>query len=186
VRTIRLAVIAFSCIALAACSAGSTAPDFTLHDERGNRWTLSQQRDTAVLLTFGFTHCADTCPATLGRLSGVARSLGGRGRAVEIAFVTVDPARDQAVVLRKFLARCDTGAGRLVGLTGTPGQIAAVENAYHVWAQRAPGHSQGATDYEEAHSSVIFLIDRRSRIHTLRDPNDSQTSLEHAVAELVS
>jgi protein SCO1/2 len=52
----------------AACASGQRAADFTLVDTSGAPWRLSQQRGKALLLTFGYTHCADTCPATLAKL----------------------------------------------------------------------------------------------------------------------
>lgn len=172
-------LVALGCIAwIAACGAGRTAPDFALRDDAAQPWSLAAQRGKVVLLTFGFTHCADTCPATLGKLSNLTRALGTRARDAEIAFVTVDPARDTPPVLHRFLARFEPGSSRLVGLTGTISQIAAVENAYHVWSQRMPHNAY-------AHSSVIFLIDPQGRIRALRDESDSPASLAHVVAEML-
>jgi len=168
-----------ACIALVAgCDSGSSAPDFTLRDDAARPWTLEAQRGKVVLLTFGFTHCADTCPAALGKLTQLTRTLGPRGRNAEIAFVTVDPARDTPPVLHRFLARFEPGSSRLVGLTGTPSEIAVVETAYHVRSQRLPRD-------EYAHTSVIFLIDPRGRIRALRDDNDSEASIAHVVAEML-
>lgn len=169
-----------ACIAcIAGCSRGSIAPDFTLRDDAGHPWSLAAQRGKVVLLTFGFTHCADTCPATLGKLSNLTRALGVRARDAEVAFVTVDPARDTPSALHRFFARFEPGSSRLVGLTGTPNEIAAVEDAYHVWSQRMP-HD------EYAHSSVIFLIDRQGRIRALRDQSDSEASIARIVAEMLA
>jgi protein SCO1 len=163
---------------IAGCSAGSGAPNFTLRDDAAELWTLGAQRGKVVLLTFGFTRCADTCPATIGKLAQLTRELGAQGRGAEIAFVTVDPTHDTPAALHRFVTRFDPGAGRLVGLTGTPSEIGAVESAYHVWSQRMP-----RDDF--AHSSVIFLIDPRGRIRALRDESDSERSIAHAVAEML-
>ena len=171
--------VALACIAcIAGCGRASIAPDFTLRDDAARSWSLDAQRGKVVLLTFGFTHCADTCPATLGKLSKLTRALGPRARDAEIAFVTVDPARDTPPVLHRFLARFEPGLSRLVGLTGTPSEIAVVENAYHVWSQRLP---RG----EYAHTSVIFLIDPRGRIRALRDDSDSEASIARVVAQML-
>jgi protein SCO1 len=170
---------ALACIVLiTGCNSGSSAPDFTLRDDADQPWTLAAQHGKVVLLTFGFTHCADTCPATLGKLSQLARALGPRARDAEIVFVTVDPARDTPQVLHRFLARFEPGSSRLVGLTGTPREIAVIESAYHVWSQRMPRD-------EYAHSSVIFLIDGLGRIRALRDDSDSEASIARAVAEML-
>jgi protein SCO1 len=173
-------------LALAACGGrGPSAPDFTLHDDGARAWTLSQQRGNVVLLTFGFTHCADTCPATLAKLEHLTERLGESSNAVEIAMVTVDPQRDTPPALHRFLARfAQAGGGRLVGLTGTPAQIAGVERAYHVWSQKVPGrHARG--DYDEAHTAVIFVIDARGRIRSLHDDDDSEQSLQAALRQVL-
>lgn len=168
---------------VAACGGPKQAADFTLQDDRGTPWTLSQQRGKAVLLTFGFTHCADTCPATLAKLVATAQSIGARSQSIEIVFVTVDPKRDSPPVLHRFIRRFDRpGLGSVVGLTGTPQQIAAVQRAYHVWSQAMPsrhGH------YEVAHGAAIFLIDDAGRLQSVRDDEDTQAALAAALRQLL-
>jgi protein SCO1/2 len=177
--------VAIACVGLAvACSNGRAAPNFTLRDDAANSWTLSQQRGKALLLTFGFTHCADTCPATLARLAAMSRSLGARAGELEIVLVTVDSSRDTAPVMHRFMARFrELTSSRLVGLTGTAQQIEAVERAYKVWSQRIPG--AGRRGYGEAHSTVIFLIDSRGQVRAVRDADDSEGSIARAVAEML-
>jgi protein SCO1 len=160
------------------CSAGQRAPDFTLRADDGTLWTLSQQR-TAVLLTFGFTHCADTCPATVAKLAQLGGRLRGGPRSIEVAFVTVDPARDTVSVMRRFVARFhEAGNAPVIGLTGTSAQIEHVKAIYHVWSARMA--------HDIAHTAAIFLIDSRGRIRGVRDDDDSQASLARAVAEMLS
>jgi protein SCO1/2 len=160
---------------LACCSAARTAPDFTLRSDAGGNWELARQRGDSVLLAFAYTHCADTCPALIARLERVTQTLGPRAARVQIAVVTVDPARDTPARLHQFLARfAQPGGSQIVGLTGTIAQVARVERAYHVWAQVLPAH-RGA--YDVAHSSVVFIIDPRGAIAGLRDDDDSQRML---------
>ena len=146
------------------------APDFTLTDQHGASWTLSSQRGKAVALYFGFTHCPDTCPLTLGKL---AKAIGNDSNA-EIVFVTVDPERDTPQVMNAYLKRFSPA--QIVGLTGTPKQIADVERAYHVWAQKIPG-KRGKYDYDEAHISVVQFIDPNGRQRSIADQDDSVTTL---------
>jgi protein SCO1/2 len=171
------------CLLLAAsaagCNRGAWAPDFTLRDDAGSPWTLSQQHGTAVILTFGFTHCADTCPATVAKLVRLAATHAA-ARNVEIAFVTVDPTRDSAPVMHRFISRFSTpGRTRVVGLTGTPQQIDAVTSAYHIWSQHLP-HGQ------VAHTAAIFFISPAGAITTIRDDADGDGSLAHALAATVA
>jgi protein SCO1 len=161
-----------------ACGTGERAPDFTLQDDAGSAWTLSQQHGKAVLLTFGFTHCVDTCPATVAKLAALGHLVPRGARDVEVAFVTIDPARDTAAALHRFVARfAREGNARVVGLTGTQQQISLVKREYKVWS--AP------TAHDVAHSAVIFLIDPEGRVRGVRDDDDSEASLARAVRSMV-
>jgi protein SCO1/2 len=160
---------------LAACASPATrAPDFTLTEDGGQAWTLSAQHGRPVLLTFGFANCADTCPATVAKLAHVARALGANGHTVEVVLVTVDPTRDTPAALHRFVERFD---GPVIGLTGTPAQIASVESAYHVWAQRVPGKHHSSRNYDVAHTAIIYAIDAGGSIRAIHNDADSGAAL---------
>lgn len=161
---------------------GPAAPDFTLTDQHGAPWSLSAQRGKAVALFFGYTHCTDTCPATLAKLAHAIASEGSAGANAEIAFVTVDPERDNPAALARYVARFSGAA--IVGLTGTPAQIAGVEQTYHVWAQRIPGR-RGNDDYDEAHTAIVFVIDRNGRIASMHDDADTTAAIATDIGKVV-
>jgi protein SCO1/2 len=171
-------------MALAACARGPQAPPINLTDDGGAPWTLSSQRGKAVIVYFGFTHCADTCPATLARLARLAGRSGTRDK-VEIAFVTVDPQRDSPEALHRFVTRFESGPVRIVGLTGSPAQIDAVESAYHVWAQRVPGSHRHAS-YDVAHSDAVYFVDAAGRTSSIHDGGDSDAVLAAALHEALT
>jgi protein SCO1 len=136
------------------------------------------------VIAFGFTHCADTCPATLAKLAGLAGAANVTSP-FEIALVTVDPQRDSVAAMHRFVTRFGGGNARVVGLTGTPNQIDAVERAYHVWAQRIPGRQpRGA--YDVAHSAVVYFIDRDGATRSVHDDDDSDAALAAALREAES
>jgi protein SCO1 len=168
-------------LAFVGCARGNPAADFTLQSDESAPWSLSAQHGKAVVLTFGYTHCADTCPLTLAKLAKAKERLGPRADDVEIAFVTVDPQRDTPAALRAFLQKV---GGGFVGLTGTPQQIDTVEQAYHVWAQRVPG-KHGGDDYDDAHASAIFFIDTRGNVSSLHDDSDSIEDLSRAAGNAI-
>jgi protein SCO1 len=154
----------------AGCSRYPAAPDFTLIDQSGESWKLSQQHGKAIAMYFGFTHCPDTCPTTLAKLSKIMAN----DRNAEIVFVTVDPERDTPPVMNSYVKRF-TGAP-VIGLTGTRKQIDEVMRRYHVWAQKIPG-KHGGEDYDEAHISVVFFIDPNGRQRMIADQLDSDAAL---------
>ena len=122
-----------------------TASDGRSIDERSfpGRYTL---------LYFGYTHCRDVCPATLNALAGALDALGRKAALVQPLFVTVDPGRDTPQVLRTYLVAFTP---RLLGLTGTPGQLGAIERAYRVTSLI---HSPAPGGYDIDHSSVLYLM----------------------------
>jgi protein SCO1/2 len=178
VRALALLVLLAVTLVPVACSGGRSAPDFALQSDRSAPWQLSAQRGKAVLLTFGFTHCVDTCPAIVARLAHATAALGRRAGNVEIAFVTVDPSRDTPPVLHRFVNRFAQPGVDIVGLTGTPSQIAAAETAYHVWSAKVHAHNGG---YDVAHSAPIFVIDPNGRLHDVLDDEDNEGTVVAAL-----
>jgi protein SCO1/2 len=127
----------------------SPAPELDLIDQNGQPFSLSAQRGNVALLFFGYTHCPDICPATLGTFAAARRQLGSAAEHVRFIFVTVDPDRDVPAELRAYLARVDPA---IIGLTGTHAAIAQAERAYGVYS--AVDRLGAAT-----HTDRIFLID---------------------------
>jgi protein SCO1/2 len=132
---------------------------FTLIDQDGKPFSLAQTRGQAVLLYFGFTHCADTCPQTLALL-GKARAKDGFDPArVRIAMVTVDPKRDSPASFRAFFKKVGIQA---TGLTGSMHVLAPVYRAYGVAIQ--------PQKHDIVHTDVIYLIDPNGKLRELVDP----------------
>jgi protein SCO1/2 len=173
-------------VLLAACSSARfdgtamspvrQAPPFTLTDQSGHAWSLDSQRGERVALYFGYTHCPDDCPLTLAKLSHAIAELGSNGKNSEIAFVTVDPARDTPAVLAAYIARFH--GARIVGLTGSRTALARVYRAYDVWAQRIPGASP-SHGYDVSHASPVFLIDSAGRLRVVHDDDDPRSAFVH-------
>ena len=177
----RIAAALFA-LGLAACASNAPAlhgtvfspprpaPQFTLTDQHGQRFSLAAQRDAAVAVYFGYTHCKDVCPQTLALL-GRARSLAGlTPERLRIVFVTVDPLRDTPAVLSQFLQR--TGV-RASALTGSAASLAAAYKAYGVDVE--------AQRREIGHTSAVFLIDPAGR---LREVLDSSTPADAVAQDL--
>jgi protein SCO1 len=126
---------------------------FTLSDGGGHVVTDQAFRGRWMLVYFGYTHCPDACPTTLNTLALALDALG-REHAGHVApvFISVDPERDPPEVARDYAHAFDP---RITGLSGTPAQVAAVEQAYHVYSARHPTKDGG---YEMDHSSVIYVM----------------------------
>jgi protein SCO1/2 len=137
----------------------SPAPDFTLPDSNGQKFSLDQHKGQIVLIYFGYSNCPDICPTTLAQLEQVKKLLGGQSSNIEVVFITVDPARDTAERLKGYLAGFDP---QFVGLTGTLQGLQPVWKAYGVY--QLPSTSTTAGDSQIDHSSHVYLIDRQGNL----------------------
>ena len=126
---------------------------FSLVDHTGKPVTEKSWPGKYKLVFFGFTHCPDTCPTTLQKLASVMEHYDAKGDKIVPLFVTVDPARDTAAALAKYVAGFSPV---IVGLTGTESQIKDVEMAYKVYVAKQPGKTDD--DYLEDHSAYIYLM----------------------------
>lgn len=158
------------------------APDFTLTDASGVPFQLSHHLGHAVALYFGYTHCPDVCPMTLAALARAKRELGAKGSGLDVAFITVDPARDTPGVLTRYVRLFDPS---FFGLSGTAAQLQATYAAYHIYHQRLPSGS-ASDGYDVAHSSNVTLIGPDGRIRGTDDWDDSADRLAAAIRRILA
>ena len=156
------------------------APDFALRGSDGAELKLSRYRGKVVLMSFGFTSCPAVCPITLATLAEARRTLGAAAEAVQVIFVTVDPARDDAARLKAYLAGFDA---TFVGATGTPDALAAMRRNYGVTAEK---QLLSGGDYVMDHSSSIYLIDRTGRLRALMPYGRTAGDFVHDVKLLLA
>jgi protein SCO1/2 len=120
---------------------------FRLLDAQNRIVTDRTFRGRYLLVYFGYTGCPDICPTTLVAVAQALRLLGPRAAAVQPVFITVDPEHDTPSVMGRYVA---SFTSRLIGLTGTPAELQAVERAYHVTVEVT------ATGID--HSAVLYLM----------------------------
>jgi protein SCO1/2 len=161
---------------------GPLAPDFTLTDQSGRLFHLSDLRGHVVALFFGYTHCPDVCPTTLAALARAKRKLGADGARFDVVFVTVDPQRDTAGVVGKYVRLFDP---TFIGLTGTQAQLAPIYAAYKVYHQALPAHNS-AVSYLVAHSSRVDFIGTYGRIRSFGDWGNTPDELAAEVRQAES
>ncbi len=113
-----------------AVGGGSIGGPFTLTDENGQRVTDKDVLTGPSLVYFGYTFCPDICPADTARNAEAVDALEEKGYEVTPVFITVDPARDRPEVLKEWT---DYIHPRMIGLTGTTEEIAAVAKEYRTY-----------------------------------------------------
>jgi cytochrome oxidase Cu insertion factor (SCO1/SenC/PrrC family) len=127
---------------------------FELVDQNGNTVTDQTFKGKLTLVYFGFTFCPDACPTALGVMSAALDKLDVAADRVVPVFITVDPDRDTPPVMKDYVSNFHP---RMVGLTGTPEQIAKVAKTYRVYYQKAAGTAPD--DYVMDHTLLIYLMD---------------------------
>lgn len=132
-----------------------TVSDFTLTDQDGRPFRLSDQRGKVVLLFFGYTSCPDVCPTTLGTWRKVHQALGQDAGQVRFVFVTVDPERD---TVERLGLHVNAFNPDFVGLTGTPEELEAVYDLFGVVHEKDTS-SGSALGYLVNHTATTFVID---------------------------
>ncbi|MEO8083676.1 MAG: SCO family protein, partial [Ardenticatenales bacterium] len=102
------------------------APDVAAMSDSGSSWRLAEQQGNVVALFFGYTHCPDVCPQTLALLTQAHANLGDAADRFKVAMVTVDPERDTADVMAKYMKTFDPSfTGLIAG-----DQLALIAAAY--------------------------------------------------------
>ncbi len=129
---------------------------FELTDSSGERVTLAKWRGDLLLVFFGFTHCPDVCPLTLGRLAKVYEDLG-RPEDVQVVMITVDPQRDTPELTQRYAGSFDPG---FVGLSGSSADIADAAKTFFV-GYRDLG------DQNFLHTDSVALLDREGKMRLI-------------------
>ncbi|WP_343044739.1 SCO family protein [Allomesorhizobium camelthorni] len=132
---------------------------FTLTAPDGTTVTDETYRGKWLLVFFGYTSCPDICPATLSEIAVAIEELGPDAAKLQPIFITVDPERDTPEVMGKYTGAIDP---RIVGLTGSPQQIAAVAREYGAYSARYKTGA-GAEDYVVDHSTYIYIMDPQGK-----------------------
>lgn len=135
------------------------APEISLIDQDGRPFRLETTRGKAVLVSFIYTTCSGSCPATtfgLTRVRKAAEETGLWGTRVEFVSVTLDPKRDSPEVLNAYARNAQATPDSWHFLTGPEAEVAQVIQDWGMWARVGP---TGVLD----HPSRIFLVDPQGR-----------------------
>ncbi|MEZ5833514.1 MAG: SCO family protein [Dongiaceae bacterium] len=151
---------------------------FELTDQDGDTVTNQTYQGKLRLVYFGYTFCPDACPTALGIMSAAIDKLDVAADRVVPIFITVDPDRDTAQVMKDYVSNFNP---RMVGLTGTPEQIAKVAKEYRVFYQKAPGSSPG--DYLMDHTTLTYLMDGDGKYITHFGPDATPDQIANEIRE---
>ncbi len=143
----------------------ATAAAASFRSSAGGVTTLATlQKGRLMVVYFGYTHCPDVCPTTMADLGTALRQLPAQiQQATQVVFVTSDPARDTAPVLRSWLANFDAGLPRrFIGLTGSLAQIDRVATSVGVPLAPPVTHADGTVSVEHGAQTLAFVRNQAS------------------------
>ena len=190
---LRLSFFALVLMALTACSpkpefknidiTGGTAfgKDFSLLDTDGKARTLADFKGKVVVMFFGYTQCPDVCPTTLTEMQQVMTLLGPQSDKVQVLFVTVDPERDTAAILKQYVPSFDQ---RFLGLR--PADELGLEKVtkdFKIYYRKVPGSSPGS--YTMDHTAGSYAFDPEGRLRLYIKHAQGPETLAHDLKELL-
>ncbi|MBK8901280.1 MAG: SCO family protein [Anaerolineaceae bacterium] len=136
--------------------------NFTLTGPGEEPVSLIDFRGKVVMLYFGYTFCPDVCPATMVELSDAMEILGSKGEDVQVVMITLDPERDTAEVLQKYVTHFDDS---FIGLTGTPEELIAVTAPMGIFYERHEGSA--ASGYLIDHTATVAVLDKEGKLRLI-------------------
>jgi protein SCO1/2 len=143
--------------------------EFTLQDGAGRQVSQDNFAGRYRLVFFGYTNCPDICPVGLYNIARALALLGPQAGQWAPLFITVDPVRDTPAQMGRYTSLFSR---QIIGLTGTPAQIAGVERAYHVYVA-PPDPKTGAIQ----HSDILFILSPQGHFITGLPANTAPAAL---------
>ena len=150
---------------------------FAMRDQDGRAVTQDSFGGTLLVGYFGYSFCPDVCPTELATIANAFDLLtpGEAARATPL-FVSVDPGRDTPEQLKGYVANFHP---RMVGLTGTPEQVAAMAKQFRVFYAKVQRPEM--SEYLMDHSSFVYLIGADGRVRALLRPQSSAEDIAAAI-----
>jgi protein SCO1/2 len=133
--------------------------DFALTDHTGKPRTLADFKGKVVVMFFGYTHCPDVCPTTMGELNLVLKNLGPDAARVQVLFVTLDPERDTQALLAQYVPAFNP---TFLGLYSDLATTTKVAKDFKVFFQKVAGSSPD--NYTLDHTAGSYVFDEQGRL----------------------
>jgi protein SCO1 len=135
------------------------ARQLNLTDADGKARTLADFKGKVAVVFFGYTQCPDVCPTTLAEIATVKKQLGADGDKLIGVFVSIDPERDTAPVLKAYV---ESFGKDFVALRGSVDETKAVAREFKVFFAKVPGTTDGS--YTMDHTANLFVFDPQGRV----------------------
>ena len=159
----------------------SYAQGFDLPDFNGKPRTLADFKGKVTIVFFGYTQCPDACPTTMAELAGILKTMGPDASRVQVVFITVDPSRDSAALLKNYVTNFSPD---FLALRGDEAQTQAVIKNFKLVVEKVPGKT--ADSYTIDHTAGTYLFDPMGRIRLFASQSLDPTMLTADIQALLA
>ncbi len=153
--------------------------DIRLTDHNGKLRTLAEFKGKVVVVFFGYTHCPDVCPVTMGELAMVANELGKDAGRMQVLFITVDPERDTPEVMAKYVPAFNPA---FLGLYGDLDATTRTAKEFKVFFHKQP---QSGGSYSVDHSAGTYIYDPAGRLRLFASYGQGAPKMLHDIRLLL-
>lgn len=159
-------------------------PNVTLTATDGRPFSFADAtKGKLTLLYFGYTHCPDVCPVHLANIAAVLPGMTHEDRdRIQVVFVTTDPARDSAAVIRRWLDGFDR---TFIGLSGDSATIARFEDAAHVARAVKESSTDTTAGYAVGHAAQVIAFTPDDSAHVVYPFGTRQEDWAHDLPRLL-
>jgi protein SCO1/2 len=152
--------------------------DFRLTDHNQQERTLADFKGKVVMLYFGFVQCPDVCPTALTRAVETKQLLGADGERLQVIFVTVDPERDTAPILKAYMAAFDPS---FLAMSTDAEGTRKTADSFKAYYKKVPTGSSYTMD----HSALSYLFDPSGNLRVAMRHEQTAQDYAHDIALLL-
>ena len=150
-----------------------------LKDHNGFKFNYKSLKGQPSLLFFGFTHCPEICPTTLGHLSEITENLKNKIIPTNIIFVTLDPKRDTQKHLKEYIQYFNRN---VIGVTGKIKQIKGFAKNWGVFFEQI---SNSKDSYTLNHTATVFMLDKNGNFKGTISWGENEKSMIQKIVNLI-
>lgn len=124
----------------------------------GQPFELRASDGELLVVYFGYTNCPDICPTTLVAVKNAKKKIGSLADRVDLAMITVDPARDTAAILPRYLSSFTDKFHALI--PASKDELRKAEDAFDATSSVAEVDGQ----VEVTHSGSCYVVDSTGKV----------------------
>ncbi len=157
--------------------------------DNGSTFTVDDLVGHWSLLFFGYTHCPDICPVTMGAVAQAKKIATANDQMFpEVVFISVDPDRDKVEMLGEYVQYFDKD---FIGVTGDENLIKALTLQMSVVYMKVPaaGDAKPGSDdnaYLVDHSSALLLLNPEAKLVAFMNPPHEPKIILKDIGKVVS